>query len=66
MTNDRRSKLPIPVEVTDFVFLASQLAPTRVVLEFHTADNPVRVFLNKPQLKRLATDATAASHKVRD
>ena len=66
MTTIPQSRLPVPVEVTNFVFLASPSSPTHVVLELHTTGNLVRVFLSKSQLQRLATKATAASRKVRD
>ena len=66
MTTHPQSKLPVPVEVTDFVFLVGPSAPTHAVLEFHTTENPVRVFLTKYQLQRIATDAIAAANKVQD
>jgi hypothetical protein len=64
MPSDRRSKLPLPVEVTGFEFLSSPAAPTHAVLEFWTEGNPLRVFLTKAQLQELASKAAIAAIKI--
>ena len=40
MTYDPQSKLPLPVEVTGFVFLTSPAAPAHTVLEFSSKSRP--------------------------
>jgi hypothetical protein len=64
MTYDPQSKLPWPVEVTDFAFLTSPAAPAHAVLEFQTAANPLRVFLTKRQIEQLAAKAKIAATKI--
>jgi hypothetical protein len=64
MTYDPQSKLPLPVEVTGFVFLTSPAAPAYTVLEFQTLANPVRVFLTKRQVEKLAAEARIAATKI--
>ena len=57
MNRDQKSKLPLPVEASDFRFLVSASAPGHAVLEFDTPTNPIRVFLSKEQIERLETQA---------
>jgi hypothetical protein len=64
MTKSPQPKFPVPVEATNFVFLSSPAAPMHAVLEFHTATNPVRIFLTKPQLVLLAAKAAVAANKI--
>ncbi|MGA3302093.1 MAG: hypothetical protein ABSC72_02260 [Methylovirgula sp.] len=64
MNRDPKSKLPLPVEVLGFAFLASPAAPTHTVLEFQTAENPVRIFLSKVQAEALAAKAKIAASKI--
>jgi hypothetical protein len=66
MPSDRRSKLPLPVEVSGFEFLSSPAAPTHAVLEFWTESNPLRVFLTKAQLEQLASKAAIAATKIQN
>lgn len=66
MTQAPESKLPLPVEVRDFVFLSSPAAPTHAVLEFQTFANPIRVFLTKTQLTQLAQKAKTAADTIRE
>jgi hypothetical protein len=58
------AKYPLPSEATDFRFLISDNAPGYAVLEIDTPSNPVRMFLSKEQLDRLATEAKIASVKL--
>ena len=51
-------------EVSSFRFLFSSSAPSRAVLEFDTAVNPVRIFLSQEQLDRLGTEAKIASDEL--
>jgi hypothetical protein len=51
-------------EVSSFRFLFSSSAPSRAVLEFDTAVNPVRISLSQEQLDRLGTEAKIASVKL--
>jgi hypothetical protein len=58
------SKFPLPIETTGFRILTSPSLPTHVVLEFDTAANPVRVRLDKSQLKKLERLAGIAASKT--
>jgi hypothetical protein len=64
MTHVPQSKLPLPVEVTGFEFLSSPAAPSHAVLEFQTAENPIRVFLTHAQIRELMVKAQRASAKI--
>jgi hypothetical protein len=64
MNSDAKSKLPLPSEVSDFRFLRSDKAPGYAVLELATATNPVRVFLSREQIERLATEARITASKL--
>jgi hypothetical protein len=64
MNTTKSSKLPLPLEVTEILFLASDSAPSHAVLELRTSTNPFRVFLTKSQLQELASKAQIASAKL--
>ena len=57
-------KLPVPSEATDFRFLVSDNVPEHAVLESDTLLNPVRVFLSKTQIERLAIEAQITRKKM--
>jgi hypothetical protein len=61
---EKLSKLPLPVEVTEFKFHSSPAAPRHAVLEFRTAENPIRVFLTHTQIRELITKAQIAATKI--
>jgi hypothetical protein len=66
MSSDPESKLPLPVEATDLAIRMNPSIATHAVLEFETATNPIRIFLTRRQLQKLARDAELAAAKLID
>jgi hypothetical protein len=58
------TKLPVPIEIQDFRFWVSNVAPNFTVLEFDTVTNPIRVVLSREQLMRLAQEALTARARL--
>jgi hypothetical protein len=59
------SKFPSPSEVSDLRFLRGANLLDYVVLELHTATNPIRIFLSRDQLELLVHKAGIALAKVK-
>ena len=55
MTYDPQSKLPLPVEVTGFVFLTSPAAPAHTVLEFQNSSKSRPSFSNETPTRKVGS-----------
>ena len=60
------SKFPLPIKATGFRILTSSSLPTHAILEIDTAANPVRIGLDKPQLKKLERLVGKAALRITD
>jgi hypothetical protein len=60
------SKFPLPIESTGLRMLSSRALPTQAILEIDTAANPIRIWLDKSQLKKIERLAGIAASKITD